>query len=123
MSQLILIQVAERALYVWNNEQFVRMVSSSLEDVFPVIVEGMEKNLKLHWSKSVKQLTENVKVMLEQMDPNLYSKCLEATEIRESAARQEEMKRKEKWRRIETLAAAKKQNQFLQPQQYIRVPH
>lgn len=101
----------------------MRMVSSSLEDVFPVIVEGMEKNLKLHWSKSVKQLTENVKVMLEQMDPNLYSKCLEATEIRESAARQEEMKRKETWRRIETLAAAKKQNQFLQPQQYIRVPH
>ncbi|GLU02706.1 hypothetical protein SLE2022_199470 [Rubroshorea leprosula] len=98
-------QVAERALYVRNNELFVKMASAVLEEVFPVIIEGMEKNLKFHWSKSVKQLTENVKAMLEDMDPNLYHRCLEEKDIRELEARQEEMKRKERWERLELAAA------------------
>ncbi|KAK3006548.1 hypothetical protein RJ639_017703 [Escallonia herrerae] len=111
-------QVAERALYVWNNEQFVKMASQAIVEVFPVLVEGMEKNLKWHWSKSVRQLTENVKAMLEDMEPGLYTKCLQKLDLQESAARQEELRRKEKWERIEVAAASK---QFLQPPRYISV--
>ncbi|KAF5745774.1 serine/threonine protein phosphatase 2A 57 kDa regulatory subunit B' beta isoform-like [Tripterygium wilfordii] len=104
-------QVAERALYVWNNEHFVKMISSAAEEVFPVLVEGMEKNLKWHWSKSVKQLTENVKLMLEGMDPSLYCKCLQETDQKEFRAREEEIKRKQNWEMIELAAA---QNQLVQ---------
>ncbi|CAL5376969.1 serine/threonine protein phosphatase 2A 57 kDa regulatory subunit B' beta isoform-like [Camellia sinensis] len=111
-------QVAERALYVWNNEQFVKMASQVTEEVFPVIVEGMERNLKWHWSKSVKQLTENVKVMLEEMEPSFYNQCLLRLQSRESVARQEEKKREEKWGKIEMAAAGK---QFLQPPHYVCV--
>ncbi|KAI8027439.1 hypothetical protein LOK49_LG02G03956 [Camellia lanceoleosa] len=110
--------VAERALYVWNNEQFVKMASQVIEEVFPVIVEGMERNLKWHWSKSVKQLTENVKVMLEEMEPSLYNQCLLRLQSRESVGRQEEKKREEKWEKIEMAAAGK---QFLQPPHYVCV--
>lgn len=99
-------QVAERALYVWNNEQFVKMASQAKEDVFPVLVEGMEENLKWHWSKSVVQLTENVKVMLEEMEPGLYTKCLQKLELQELATQLKERKRKEAWKRIEIAAAA-----------------
>ncbi|KAJ9178774.1 hypothetical protein P3X46_010631 [Hevea brasiliensis] len=113
-------QVAERALYIWNNEQFVKMANSAIEEVFPVVVEGMEKNLKWHWSKSVKQLTENVKAMLEEMDPSLYEKCLQEIGHKEYLAQQEEVKRKKRWERIE-LEAAK--SQFLQPQKFICVSH
>ncbi|KAK7280594.1 hypothetical protein RJT34_25659 [Clitoria ternatea] len=114
-------QVAERALYVWNNEQFVKMAFIGTVEVFNVIVEGMEKNLKWHWSKSVRQLTESVKVMLEEMDPDLYSKSLMDMEAKESMAHQEDIKRKKRWERIESEAA---KNQFLNPQQrYIRVSH
>ncbi|KAM7479473.1 hypothetical protein LguiA_027686 [Lonicera macranthoides] len=106
-------QVAERALYVWNNEQFVKMVEQAMEEVFPVLVEGMEKNLKWHWSKSVQQLTENVKLMLQELEPRLYSKCLQRIDARQLAALHAEMKRKDKWERIE-MAAAKNQL-FQQP--------
>lgn len=98
-------QVAERALYMWNNEHFVKMVLLALDDVFPVVVEGMEKNLKRHWSSSVRQLTEKVKEMLEEMDPVLYYKCILEMEHRESTARKEEVKRMEKWERIESIVA------------------
>ncbi|XP_052192590.1 serine/threonine protein phosphatase 2A 57 kDa regulatory subunit B' kappa isoform-like [Diospyros lotus] len=97
-------QVAERALYVWNNEQFVKMASQAMGDVFPVLVAGMEKNLKWHWSKSVKQLTENVRAMVEEMEPNLYSQCVERLESQDLRAHQEATKRAEKWVGIELAA-------------------
>ncbi|KAL3514970.1 hypothetical protein ACH5RR_021872 [Cinchona calisaya] len=97
-------QVAERALYVWNNEQFVKMASRAMERVFPVVVEGMEKNLKYHWSKSVKELTENVKEMLQGLEPSLYVKCLSQLELQESTALNKEMRRKEMWERVELAA-------------------
>lgn len=77
-----------------------------MEEVFRVIVEGLENNLKWHWSKGVRQLTENIKMMLEEMDPSLYAKCLREIEIQESEALQEEIERKQKWERIERMAAA-----------------
>ncbi|KAE9611556.1 hypothetical protein Lal_00011896 [Lupinus albus] len=113
-------QVAERALYVWNNEQFVKMASTVMVEVYPVIVEGIEKNLKWHWSKSVKQLTENVKMMLEEMDPVLYSKGVMDMETKESLAHQQDMKRKKRWERIELEAA---NNEFFNPPHYICVSH
>lgn len=96
------------------------MALTALEQVFPVVVEGMEKNLKWHWSKSVLQLTENVKTMLEELDPILYTKCLEETEHRESVIRQVEIMRQEKWDRIEMAAD---QNKILQSLYYVCVSH
>ncbi|KAI3717820.1 hypothetical protein L1987_69678 [Smallanthus sonchifolius] len=69
-------QVAERALYIWNNEQFMRVVSQDIEAVFSIVVEAIETNLKLHWSKNVQQLTQNVKILLQELDPLLYKTCL-----------------------------------------------
>nr|XP_016472642.1 PREDICTED: serine/threonine protein phosphatase 2A 57 kDa regulatory subunit B' beta isoform-like [Nicotiana tabacum] len=97
-------QVAERALYVWNNEQFWKMASQAMEEVFPVLVEGMEKNLEGHWSKNVRQLTENVKGMLEALAPFLYSKCLLQLEIQEAVERIEDIRRKEIWEKLENAA-------------------
>ncbi|KDP33290.1 hypothetical protein JCGZ_13077 [Jatropha curcas] len=113
-------QVAERALYIWNNEQLVKLVSSAIEEVLPVVVEGMEKNLKCHWSDSVKQLTEDVKAMLQEMYPSLYENSVQEIEQRQFLARQRELKRKETWERIE-LEAAK--NHFLQPHHLLCLSH
>lgn len=74
---------------MWNNEQFVKMVSVSMEEVLPIMVEVMERNLHRHWSPSICQLTQNVKLMLEEMDPIFYSKCLQMEQT-------EEKKRQEK---------------------------
>ena len=93
------------------------MASSMMEEVFPVVVEGVEKNLKWHWSKSVKQLTENVKTMIEEMDPDLYDKCLKEIAHKEYLDDQEDNKRKENWERLELAAA--KNHQFFQPQKHI----
>nr|XP_043639591.1 serine/threonine protein phosphatase 2A 57 kDa regulatory subunit B' beta isoform-like [Erigeron canadensis] len=99
-------QVAERALYVWNNEQFTRVVSQDIEMVFPILVEAIEKNIMLHWCKSVQQLTLNVKVLLEELEPVLYKTCLEGIRIHEFTAKLEENARRTTWEKIEMAAKA-----------------
>ncbi|PIA56717.1 hypothetical protein AQUCO_00700815v1 [Aquilegia coerulea] len=113
-------QVSERALYVWNNEHFVKMASQATEEVFPVVVEGIEKNLKWHWSKNVRQLTSSVKVMLEEMEPTLYSRCLRELELQDFFIDQEQKKRKQNWERIELAAS---QSQFIQQSNRACVSH
>ena len=98
-------QVAERALYVWNNEHFVRMASQCMEDVLPSLVDAVEKNIRWHWNKSVQNLTVSVKKMLEEMEPGLYSKCLRYLDLQESIAEKEEKRRKEMWERLEWAAS------------------
>ncbi|KAL4566689.1 hypothetical protein LXL04_030810 [Taraxacum kok-saghyz] len=97
-------QVAERALYVWNNEQFMKVVSQDIEMVFPYLVEALEKNLTCHWSTSVQDLTQNVKILLEELEPTLYKTCLEMIKIHELTARLEENTRRRKWERIEMIS-------------------
>ncbi|KAG1361004.1 serine/threonine protein phosphatase 2A 57 kDa regulatory subunit B' beta isoform [Cocos nucifera] len=104
--------VAERALYVWNNEQFVRMASRCMEKILLAMVEGIEKNLRWHWSKSIQELTRSIKTMMEEMEPELYSKCLQELDHRESVAEQEEIKRKARWEWLEMAAT---NNNLLQP--------
>ncbi|MQM16397.1 hypothetical protein Taro_049354 [Colocasia esculenta] len=98
-------QVAERALYAWNNEQFVRMASQSMAEVLPPVVQGIERNLRSHWSRSVRELTVSVKKMLEEREPALYAQCLGDFNRRESMSREEEMKRKAKWDTLEVAVA------------------
>ncbi|ONK64312.1 uncharacterized protein A4U43_C07F24380 [Asparagus officinalis] len=98
-------QVAERALYIWNNEHFVRMAWRCIEVILPSLVQAIEKNINWHWNKSVQNLTASVKKMLEEMEPGLYSKCLEDLNIQETMAGEEKKRRKEMWKRLECAAS------------------
>ncbi|CAL9747785.1 unnamed protein product [Musa acuminata subsp. burmannicoides] len=100
-------QVAERALYVWNSERFVKMASQSWEQVLPGIVECIERNLRWHWSKSVQHLTTSVKSMLEEMEPVLYSRYQLELGHKESVMIQEETKRKIRWERLEMAGCSR----------------
>ncbi|XP_074578817.1 serine/threonine protein phosphatase 2A 57 kDa regulatory subunit B' alpha isoform-like isoform X1 [Curcuma longa] len=98
-------QVAERALCMWNNEQFVKMASQCWEEVLPSIVEAVEKNLEWHWSKSVQELAASLKRMLEEAEPVLYSRFLLQLQRKEADMAEEERKRKMRWERLEMATA------------------
>ncbi|XP_038902457.1 serine/threonine protein phosphatase 2A 57 kDa regulatory subunit B' theta isoform-like [Benincasa hispida] len=68
--------VAERALYIWNSEAFVTMVSTAMEEVFPVIIRGIENIIRSHWNENVKELAHNVDAILQEINPILYHKTL-----------------------------------------------
>ena len=44
-------QVAERALYFWNNEYFCNLVSDNVEVILPIMFAPLYENSKGHWNK------------------------------------------------------------------------
>lgn len=98
-------QVAERALYIWNNERFLDLVSRHMEQIVPAVVSGMEKNLRDHWNKSIQEQTLYVKKMLEELDPQLFDECMRKFEEEESKAEHVRRKRELIWKQLESLAA------------------
>ena len=48
---LSLLQVAERALYFWNNEYFCNLVSDNVEVILPIMFAPLYENSKGHWNR------------------------------------------------------------------------
>jgi serine/threonine-protein phosphatase 2A regulatory subunit B' len=46
-------QVAERALYFWNNEYFCNLVSDNVEIILPIMFAPLYENSKGHWNRHV----------------------------------------------------------------------
>jgi serine/threonine-protein phosphatase 2A regulatory subunit B' len=51
-------QVAERALYFWNNEYFCNLVSDNVEIILPIMFAPLYENSKGHWNRYVSKLRE-----------------------------------------------------------------
>ncbi|KAK1937302.1 putative protein phosphatase B regulatory subunit [Babesia divergens] len=68
-------QVAERALYVWNNSRVARQLNINKEIVYPYVVPAIKANLAGHWNETVRVLTSNVAKMMAEHDYDLYNNC------------------------------------------------
>ncbi|KAL7112119.1 hypothetical protein ACP275_05G132300 [Erythranthe tilingii] len=97
-------QVAERALFLWNNDQIVNRIAHNREAILPIVIPALELNAQNHWNHSILNLTFNVKKMLAEMDEPLVSACI--SNYREEQERQDSKieKRSEIWERLENAA-------------------
>jgi len=100
-------QVAERALFLWNNEYIVHLVASNRHSVLPVVFEALERNME-HWNAAVHSLTMNVRKMFQEMDAALYDDCEKNYRDQERERAASERKRQEKWANIEAMAEQKR---------------
>ncbi|CAM8891338.1 unnamed protein product [Rhodiola kirilowii] len=98
-------QVAERALFLWNNDHIVSLILQNREALLPIIFPSLERNTKQHWHQAVQSLTLNVRKIFSDNDPELFEECL--LKFQEDEAQAEEMKsrREATWRRLEEIAA------------------
>lgn len=49
-------QVAERALYYWNNEYIMSLISDNAAKILPIMFPALYRNSKTHWNKWVNTL-------------------------------------------------------------------
>ncbi|CAI5950657.1 unnamed protein product [Closterium sp. NIES-65] len=67
--------VAERTLFLWNNDYIVTLVAQNRTTILPLIFAALERNARSHWNQMVSGLTINVCRMFLKMDralPNAY---------------------------------------------------
>lgn len=101
-------QVAERALFFWNNDRIINMVSQNRQVILPLVVPAIERNSKSHWNQSVLNLTLNARRMLLEMDEELYTACQMRFEEEEENRTAMEERRRVTWDQLEAAAAFKK---------------
>lgn len=68
-------QVAERALFLWNNDYIVELISQNRKELFPIVLGALYNNSKEHWNTAVHGLTFNVLKLLMEADPPLFDEC------------------------------------------------
>ncbi|KAL7215203.1 hypothetical protein ACSBR1_027381 [Camellia fascicularis] len=98
-------QVAERALYLWNNEHIVGLIAQNRQVILPLIFEALGKNIEGHWNQAVHGLTANVRKMFLDMDAELFEECDQQHAEREARSRELEEQRELMWKRLEEVAA------------------
>lgn len=99
-------QVAERALFLWNNDHIVSLIAYNRHVILPLIFPALERNTRNHWNQAVLNLTVNMKKMFSEMDNELVISCQGIFDEEEAKVRTEAEKRKVIWERLETVANA-----------------
>ncbi|XP_024534322.1 serine/threonine protein phosphatase 2A 57 kDa regulatory subunit B' beta isoform [Selaginella moellendorffii] len=99
-------QVAERALFLWNNDHIVSLVTQFRHVILPLLFPALEKNVRSHWSQPVHGLTMNVRKMFLEMDTELFQSCQHEYVDDEDKAKDAQEKRDKTWKRLEEAGAA-----------------
>ncbi|KJZ80425.1 hypothetical protein HIM_00275 [Hirsutella minnesotensis 3608] len=90
-------QVAERALYFWNNEYFCNLVSDNVEIILPIMFAPLYENSKGHWNRTIHGMVYNAMKLFMEINPQLFDDCShEYTEQQNTAAEREAL-RERKW--------------------------
>ncbi|KAJ6842578.1 serine/threonine protein phosphatase 2A 57 kDa regulatory subunit B' iota isoform [Iris pallida] len=100
-------QVAERALFLWNNDHVISMIAQNRQAVMPLIVPALERNSRDHWNQAVVNPTVNARKMLSEMDEELFSACQKMFKEEEEKRMEVEEKRRITWERLEAAASFK----------------
>ncbi|XP_041006453.1 serine/threonine protein phosphatase 2A 57 kDa regulatory subunit B' theta isoform-like [Juglans microcarpa x Juglans regia] len=100
-------QVAERALFLWNNDHIENLIKQNRNVILPIIFPALERNARSHWNLAVQNLTLNVRKIFSDTDPELFEECL--LTFQEDEAQENEMKSKREamWKRLEEMASMK----------------
>ena len=74
-------QVAERALYYWNNEYIMSLISDNASVILPIMFPALYKNSKSHWNKTIHGLIYNALKLFMEMNQKLFDECTQAYKL------------------------------------------
>jgi serine/threonine-protein phosphatase 2A regulatory subunit B' len=107
MWNLVLWQVAERTLFLWNNDHIRNLITQNRRVILPIIFPALERNTRGHWNQAVQSLTLNVKKIFSDADQEIFDECLvkfEEDEVKQMETRE---KRDLTWKCLEDVATSK----------------
>jgi serine/threonine-protein phosphatase 2A regulatory subunit B' len=99
-------QVAERALFFWNNEYIVSLILYFRSRIVPVVYGALRRNVEAHWNPNVLSLSFNVQKLLCEMDEDLYTASCDAYERSMQDMANAKIEREARWDRLTILTGA-----------------
>lgn len=75
-------QVAERALYFWNNEYIMSLINDNNGTILPIMFPALFENSKNHWNKTIHGLIYNALKLFMEIDQRKFDACVKEYEAK-----------------------------------------
>ncbi|PWN30776.1 B56-domain-containing protein, partial [Jaminaea rosea] len=108
-------QVAERALYFWNNEYIVNLIGENVQVILPIVFSALYQNSKSHWNRTIHGLVYNALKLFMEINPALFEACTNDFKQQRQLERQKLRQRDENWKRLRETALAQSKAMGAQP--------
>jgi serine/threonine-protein phosphatase 2A regulatory subunit B' len=99
-------QVAERALYYWNNEYIMSLISDNAAEILPIMFPSLYRNSKTHWNKTIHGLIYNALKLFMEINQKLFDECTQNYKLQRQKEKELFLKRDNIWSKIEEVASA-----------------
>uniref|UniRef100_A0A6Q2XWY4 Serine/threonine protein phosphatase 2A regulatory subunit n=1 Tax=Esox lucius TaxID=8010 RepID=A0A6Q2XWY4_ESOLU len=115
-------QVAERALYFWNNEYILSLIEENCQVILPLVFATLYRVSKEHWNQTIVSLIYNVLKTFMEMNSKLFDDLTASYKVEKQKEMKRERERTELWRgleeqqerRLQTLGEASRNQKNLQ---------
>ncbi|XP_054715615.1 serine/threonine-protein phosphatase 2A 56 kDa regulatory subunit delta isoform-like isoform X2 [Uloborus diversus] len=97
-------EVAERALYYWNNEYIMSLINDNATVLLPIMFPSLYRNSKSHWNKTIHGLIYNALKLFMEMNQKLFDECVQNYKLERHSEKAKMKEREEQWSKIENLA-------------------
>ena len=68
-------QVAERALYYWNNEYIVNLMGEHIQVILPIVFPALFQNSKSHWNRTIHGMVYNALKLFMEINPEMFQEA------------------------------------------------
>ncbi|XP_076463741.1 serine/threonine-protein phosphatase 2A 56 kDa regulatory subunit epsilon isoform-like isoform X2 [Babylonia areolata] len=96
-------QVAERALYFWNNEYIMNLIEENSNTVLPIMFPSLYRISKEHWNQTIVALVYNVLKTFMEMNSKLFDELTSNYKAERQKEKKREKDREELWKRLDRL--------------------
>lgn len=93
-------QVAERALYFWNNEYVLNLMGDNIQVILPIVFNSLYENSKNHWNPTIHALVYNAFKLFMEINPAFFDLVSNEHQHHLMLADQHERERYQAWKRI-----------------------
>lgn len=102
-------QVAERALFLWNNDAVASFTSEHRHTILPILYPALNANTQNHWNTTVHSLAFNIIRMFMEMDIELWDKVSKKFDEEQNAKQKEKKveRRNKRWSALKRIAQTK----------------
>ncbi|KAJ3582971.1 hypothetical protein NHX12_000042, partial [Muraenolepis orangiensis] len=96
-------QVAERALYYWNNEYIMSLIEENSSVILPIMFASLYRISKEHWNPAIVALVYNVLKAFMEMNSTLFDDLTSNYKSDRQREKKKEKEREDLWKKLEDL--------------------
>ncbi|KAL4827036.1 hypothetical protein H8958_015470 [Nasalis larvatus] len=96
-------QVAERALYYWNNEYIMSLIEENSNVILRIMFSRLYRISKEHWNLAIVALVYNVLKAFIEMNSTVFDELTATYKSDHQHKKMKEKEREELWKKLEDL--------------------